>query len=79
MADNKLADLPIYKRLAARKKLIPELGFNLVAVDKFERNPEHELYLVSHHDSLGEARNARKTFQKRSKDPCYIYGQNHEE
>lgn len=43
------------RRLAAKKRLTPRDGYNLVVVDAFESDPDSELALVAHFDDRAEA------------------------
>jgi hypothetical protein len=43
------------RRLEAKKKLTPATGFNVVAVDSYERDPDCELVLVAHFETREEA------------------------
>ena len=48
------------KRLAAKKRLVPREGYNLVVVDPFERELDSELTLVAHYEKRGEAQREQK-------------------
>jgi hypothetical protein len=63
----------ISKILAAKKKMIPKTGANLVGMDDFEE-PGDELYLIAHFPS---AQAAEKAQAKRKKthpgEVSYVY------
>ena len=61
--------------LAAKRRMTPKKGANLVGVDAFETEPGEELYLISHHptrEAAEEALTARKA--KHADEVVYIYG-----
>ena len=67
------------KMLAAKRRMIPKEGFNLVGVDTFETESGDELYLISHHsthEAAEEALAARKV--KHPDEVVYIYGKDDE-
>lgn len=53
-------------------KLTPKTGFNVVAVDSYEK-PGRALYLVDHFDDEKEAEKARAAHEKKSGDKAYVY------
>jgi hypothetical protein len=63
------------KRFAAKERLTPKAGFNVVGVDSFEDDPAHELFLCGHFETREEAEEelaARK--EKSPSERYYIYG-----
>lgn len=59
--------------LAAKKRLIPTSGFNVVAIDGHEL-PEDSLYLVGHYNTEAEAKKAQAKHKHENPDePCYLY------
>lgn len=61
------------ERLAAKKRLTPKSGFNVVAVDTFEPAGD-ELYLVSHHATRAKAEAKRAAYAKEHPmEPVYVY------
>ena len=47
------------ERIAHKNKLIPQTGYNVVAIDPFGVEVQDELYLVGHHDSIEAANKQR--------------------
>lgn len=60
------------KMLVAKKKLIPESGFNVVGVDTYEKEPGEELYLIAHCETLDEAKALKEKYES-DDSPVYIY------
>lgn len=60
--------------LVQKRKLTPTVGFNLVGLDDFEL-PGEQLFLISHHTTEPQAKQAQKTYAKHNKDTqTFIYG-----
>jgi hypothetical protein len=47
------------KLFEARDRMIPADGYNLVGID-YSKDIGDELYLISHHDTFGEALDAKE-------------------
>lgn len=63
------------KMLEAKKAAMPKSGFNLVGVDKFERDPSDALYVIDHYDSREEADDAlARRAEANPDETLYIYG-----
>lgn len=63
------------KRMAAKKAMIPESGYNLVGLDDMAVDPSEELYLVDHYDTEAAALAAKS--ERESVDPdekLFVYG-----
>lgn len=54
------------------KEFTPPTGFNVVAVDSYEK-PGKALYLVGHFDDEDKAESARSAHEKKTRDISYIY------
>jgi len=65
--------MSISKIFAAKKRMIPKTGANLVGLDDYEE-PGEELYLIGHFPSLQAAEKAQKARKKNlPNEVTYIY------
>jgi hypothetical protein len=61
-------------RIAAKKKLIPKKGFNLVGVDDYEEAGD-DLYLIGNFPNEAAAKTAQAARKKKNpNEVTYIYG-----
>lgn len=62
-------------RLAAKKAMMPDEGFNVVGMDDYE-DPGEELYFVAHASTMEQAQAFVAERKKENPDEVlYIYGQ----
>ena len=61
------------RRLAAKARLIPKDGFNVVAVDNFESDPDLELFLVGHYATRKEAEKVAAERRKGGEEKVFVY------
>lgn len=67
------ADTWVDKAKKQISELTPKAGFNVVAVDGYEK-PGEALYLVGHFTDRSAAEKARAAHEKKTKDLTYVYG-----
>jgi hypothetical protein len=66
--------MSVKKRLAAKARMTPKSGHNLVGVDTFETEPGDELYLVDNFPSKEAAKAAmKKRLEADPKEVLHIY------
>ena len=64
----------LQKQMAAKRRMIPKSGYNVVGVDTYEL-PGEELYIISEHTTEAEAQEALKVFQRNHPgEQAYVYG-----
>lgn len=69
--------MTIARIFAAKRRMVPKEGYNLVGVDTCEREPEDQLYLIGHYPTEEAAIAAQKTRKQRHSDEVtYVYGPN---